>query len=78
VELVGVEMAHKTEPPPKMELSTQAVAVAGLAEMTFLVLLVELAVTNGATFTQFFHPDDRVNVDSLLHRPQRSGLNVFQ
>jgi hypothetical protein len=43
VELVGVEMAHKTEPPPKMELSTQAVAVAGLAEMTVLVLLVELA-----------------------------------
>ena len=36
--------------------------------------LVDLAVTNGATFTQLFHPDDRVNVDSLLHRPQRARI----
>ncbi len=36
--------------------------------------LVDVAVTNGATFTELFHPDDRVNVDSLLHRPQRARI----
>lgn len=36
--------------------------------------LVDVAVTNGATFTELFHPDERVNVDSLLHRPQRARI----
>jgi len=36
--------------------------------------LVDVAVTNGATFTELFHPDDRVNIGSLLHRPQRARI----
>ena len=36
--------------------------------------LVDVAVTNGATFTELFHPDDRVLLSTLVNRPQRARL----